>query len=185
MTGAFCSLDHFRSYDDLGDTMPKTATRSSRTATTPPARDFRRWCNFPRTARRRPALKSSAEGTLANIGVVVRPSDQLRSTRAPSGNQHMWIDDEPRLRRRLALPPQPVRAYVPTAQGPVFRSVHAGAAPPSCIHCGGASERVSKSTSCDWVERSTEWWQCKDTNCLGRLDLVVRVYPVGQYDRRG
>ena len=164
--------------------MPKTATRSSRRAT-PPTRDFRPWCNFPKTARRRPALKSSAEGTLANIGVVVRPSDQLHSTRAPSGNQHMRIDDEPRLRRRQASNPRPVRPYVPTAQWSVFRSVHAGAAPPSCIHCGGASERVFKSTSCDWVERSTEWWQCKDTNCLGRLDSVVRVYPLGQYDRRG
>jgi hypothetical protein len=164
--------------------MPKTATRSSRTAT-PPAQDFRRWCNFPQAARRRLALKSSAEGTLANIGVVVRPPDQLCSTRAPSSNQHIWIDDDPRLRRRHASPPQPVRPYVPTAQGPVFRSVHPSALPPSCIHCGGASECVSKSTSCDWVERSTEWWQCKDTNCLGRLDSVIRVYPLGQYDRRG
>ena len=144
-----------------------------------------RQTNFPKSAQPRKSLRSSAEGTLANIGVIARPSELVPSTRSATGNQHLRIDDELRPRRRRASSPQPARPYVPRAQGPVFRPIHVSAAPPNCIHCGGASERVFRSISCDWVEWSTEWWRCKDVNCLGRQDSVVRVYPLGQYDRRG
>jgi hypothetical protein len=163
--------------------MPKTATRNSRNAKAPIARDLP---NVTPPIRRRTVLKSSAEGTLANIGVIARPSERVRSTRAPSGNQHMRIDDVPRRRRRRGSCPPPGRSpYVTPRLDPIVRLVPENTPPPTCIHCGGPTQAGTTLTGSHHVEKCQTQWLCIKAACPGHKDGLVHRYVKGEYDRRG
>lgn len=144
-----------------------------------------RWTNFPQDRRRRNALRSSAEGTQANNGRVVHPTSAVDSSQRWLSPERLWIDDPASRRRRgVVRAPSTRRPYKPQPHGPVIRLVQEGKRPPNCIHCGGATELASQTTSCFHIERAEQRWQCVRSTCLGRADVVIYRFPRGEYERR-
>jgi len=134
-------------------------------------------------SRYRKALRSSAEGTLANVGQVVHPSERRVPANRAVGN-HLSIGDQ-RIRRRVAKGvPEHWRSYIPMRQEPVVRRVQEGASPPDCIYCGGPTRVVRQATSCDHLERGERLWGCAKTSCLGTEGAVLHLYPMAGYERR-
>lgn len=118
---------------------------------------------------RRKSVRRSAEGTLANIGVVVHSPDQAlyRCDRKGPKGPSVWS--------RCSAEPL----------GPLVRSVEEGAPAPSCIHCGGSTHLTAESNFCFEVEKREQRWECTDEVCLGREDAVIYIFPTRPYDRRG
>ncbi len=129
-----------------------------------------RWTNFPRKASRR-SLRRSAEGTLANIGLVVR------------SGQNPY---PPRIRIPIAYRAknERYRPAKPKSHGPIVRRVPLGTPPPTCIHCAGPTELVANSTNAVHIERCERKWICRNTECLGHRDAVIYKTPLGEYERR-
>jgi hypothetical protein len=136
-----------------------------------------RWTNFPNAPRPRKPLRSSAEGTLANIGRIAH------EPRVVGGADLGVTGLRPRIRRE-SVDPQAWRTYVPRHQGPIVRRVHELKPPPNCIHCGGPTKLGRRSTFHCHVDKVETLWACINPTCLGQLDAAIFVSPIGRYERR-
>ena len=133
--------------------------------------------NFSNPRRPRKSLRSSAEGTLANIGRVAH---------APGvgGCAEREITSIRPRTRREPVDPRAWRTHQPQHQGPIIRRVHELKPQPNCIHCGGPTKLGRRSTFHCHVEKVETLWACINPTCLGQLDAVIFVSPIGRYERR-
>ena len=130
-----------------------------------------RWTNFDRKPARKRSLRRSAEGTLANIGLIVRSGQDPFPPRIPRATAH-------------AAAPQRYRPAEPQPHGPVVRRVPLQTPPPTCIHCSGPTELITHATNAVHIEFRERTWICRDMSCLGRRDAVIYRTPLGEYERR-
>jgi len=144
-------------------------------------------------------LTSGAEGTQANIGVVHRVvrapfkeprpylSQKNRQRRRRGSAMDQAIREQCRRSRRNGLPD--FDAYRPLKlrwDGPTIEQVAGGdGPPPNCPYCRSTCILARKLTSCDNIERSEEHWVCTKPSCVSEgRDVIVRRYPLGDYERR-
>lgn len=137
-----------------------------------------RWTTFPKSYRSRKRLRSRAEGTLANIGRVVHTAEQGSGLSRPD----VVGFHPPRLQGLVGG--EDWHPYVPQLHGPLISRVHEQTPPPHCFHCGGPTELARRLSSHSHVEKVETRWVCINPGCLGHLDAVIYVYPIGVYERR-
>jgi len=130
-------------------------------------------------------MRSSSEGTLANIGQVVHRSDHRAAVACASRGATGRIPARSATSTRAKSCGR-YRPCAPRYCGPYVLPSCEGAPPPVCVHCCGKCECVQTFRSSDNIERAEEHWVCtRSSSCVSRGRVVViRKYALAAYARR-